>query len=497
LIKKRKRLKYNDAGGIVSAVIAQMGSAVRVPTLAILLSLPLACAQATELRDLHLLDGPESTRVVFDLDAETAPKIFTLANPDRVVVDFVDAKRAAGLRLDSAGKGVVKSVRTGPHDKGLRVVLDVEGAVSPQSFGLQPSGSYGYRLILDLVGPASAAPPKPTAPVPTPPANHEITAQITAAAETPAVKTPAVSSPTPAVTVASAPAVAAAQPVERVSAAPERAGQAERTLIGEKTIVVAVDAGHGGEDPGARGLNGLLEKDVTLAIARKLAQRINAQPGMRAVLTRDGDYYVDLRERTVKARKVQADLFVSVHANAYKDRDMRGTAVYVLSDRGVSSEQARWIANHENAADLVGGVKLQNKDDDLAAVLIDISQSATMEASFDLGGRLLDSLGKVNSLQKQQVQQAGFMVLKSPDIPSVLVETAFISNPYEERLLRDDSYRDKLAGSIFEGVRSYFTRYRPLQQVASAAPASEPAAPTPRAGQGRVVRVSLSHPGTE
>ena len=240
----------------------------------------------------------------------------------------------------------------------------------------------------------------------------------------------------------------------------------EKLLLGAKPIVVAVDAGHGGEDPGAHGPSGVREKDVTLSIARKLARRINAQPGMRAVLTRDGDYYVGLRERTIAARQAQADLFVSVHCNAIQRRDMRGTAVYVLSDHGATNEQARWLANHENAADLVGGVRLKNKDDDLAAVLIDISQSATMEASFDLGSRMLDSLGKVNVLQKPQVQQAGFMVLKSPDIPSVLVETAFISNPQEERLLASDDYQDKLASSIFDGVRGYFSRYRPLQTVA-------------------------------
>lgn len=424
----------------------------------IVLMLSASLASAAELRDLRLLDGPDGTRVVFDLDREATPKVFTLANPDRVVIDFSDARLASGLAVDAAGKGLVKSVRTGPRDKGMRVVLDVASAVNPKSFGLQPSGSYGYRVILDLAAEGRAALPATAAAIP-PPAAEPAARPVATPAATPPAAAP---SPPPAQIVAAAtpappPAAPAPTPV---------VGGNDRIQISEKPIVVAVDAGHGGEDPGARGRGGLQEKDVTLAIARRLARKIDAQPGMRAVLTRDGDYFVELRERTVRARRAQADLFVSVHANAYKDRDMRGTAVYVLSDRGATSEQARWIASHENAADLVGGVKLNNKADDLAAVLIDISQSATMEASFDLGSRMLDSLGRVNTLQKPVVQQAGFMVLKSPDIPSVLVETAFISNPEEERLLGDSDYQDKLASSIFEGVRSYFARYRPLQQVA-------------------------------
>ncbi|GAC1627302.1 MAG: N-acetylmuramoyl-L-alanine amidase [Nevskia sp.] len=459
-------------------------------------------APAAELRDLRLLEGPDSTRVVFDLDVETAPKVFTLANPDRVVIDFADAQRATGLRLDAGGKGLIKAVRTGPREKGLRVVLDVGSAVSPKSFGLQPSGSYGYRLILDLYPQNAAMPSETQAP-----------GQITATVEPPLVSAPALppraaapAAEKPATTAqlvapvaqtpVQLPAAPAPQPSSPVAAASTPASASspfsDHIQIAEKPIVIAVDAGHGGQDPGARGRGGLQEKDVTLAIARRLAKKIDAQPGMRAVLTRDGDYFVELRERTVRARRAQADLFVSIHANAYKDRDMRGTAVYVLSDRGASSEQSRWIASHENAADLVGGVKLKNKDDDLAAVLIDISQSATMEASFDLGSRLIDSLGKVNTLQKAVVQQAGFLVLKSPDIPSVLVETAFISNPEEEHLLRDPDYQDKLASSVFEGVHSYFSRYRPLQQVA----VSPREAPVHHA-QGKVVPVSLKGAGTD
>jgi len=412
-----------------------------------LLLLTASSVTAAELRELRLTDGPDATRAVFDFDVATAPKVFTLPNPDRVVIDFDDARRGATMPATSAGKGLIRSVRTGPRDAGLRVVLDVGEKVAPQSFGLEPSEGYGYRLIVDLYPkqPRAAVAPTPAA-VPAQPPVMPKPELIVAETMTPAPI-----------------AVQAAEP------APDAHGEASRVRVSEKEIVIAVDAGHGGNDPGAIGLAGLREKDVTLAISRKLAKKINAEPGMRAVLTRDSDTFIELRTRTVKARQVNADLFVSVHANAIADRSMHGSSVYVLSERGASSEQARWIANHENAADLVGGVELQKQDDNVAAVLIDISQGATMEASFDLGSRMLNSMSRINRLQKAEVQQAGFMVLKSPDIPSVLVETAFISNPREEKLLGDPEYQDKMAQSIFEGVRSYFARYR-SQQVATAGP---------------------------
>lgn len=423
----------------------------------LLLLLIAASAAAAELREMRLMDGPEATRAVFDFDVATTPKLFTLANPDRVVIDFADARRGPGMPAASAGKGLVKSVRTGPREAGLRVVLDVGEKVAPQSFGLEASEGYGYRLIVDLMPkqPHRAALQTPSA-VPA-------TTPVPAAA-------PAAPKPELIVAAASATAAVAAAPLPAVDA-PAAVASAEpvRPRVAGREVIVAVDAGHGGNDPGAIGLGGLREKDVTLAIARRLARKINAEPGMRAVLTRDSDTFIELRTRTVKARQVNADLFVSVHANAVNDRSMHGSSVYVLSERGASSEQARWIANHENAADLVGGVALQKQDDNVAAVLIDISQGATMEASFDVGSRMLHAMGRINRLQKAEVQQAGFMVLKSPDIPSVLVETAFISNPREEKLLGDPDYQDQLAESIFDGVRSYFARYRP-QQIATAVP---------------------------
>jgi N-acetylmuramoyl-L-alanine amidase len=369
---------------------------------------------AAQLRDLRLWEGPEATRVVFDLDAAVGHTMFTLSNPERVVVDIDGLGSDAVARAEAvAGKGAVERIRSGPRSGGVRIVLDVRNPVFATSFVLPPSAEYGHRLVVDLANPGLGEESEATA-EPAPPA--------------PAME------------------------------------------LREKPVVIAVDAGHGGEDPGAKGRSGLLEKDVALKVARRLAKLINETPNMRAVLTRDGDYYVGLRERVGIARKHQADLFVSIHCNAFTRRDMRGTAVYVLSDRGATSEHARWLAHKENAADLVGGVGLHDKDNELAAVLIDLSQGATMEASFDVGSRILSSMSKINRLQKSEIQQAGFAVLKAPDIPSVLVETAFITNSHEEKLLASSAFQASLAQQIFEGVTGYFQSYRPRQQIVEAPP---------------------------
>lgn len=374
--------------------------------IALLLFAPLTLA--AELRDVRLWDGPDGTRVVFDLSGTADHKVFTLSNPDRIVIDITGLNGdAVSLVGKTAGKGVVQKLRAGPRENGVRVVLDVNTLVDPKSFSILPNGGYGHRLVVDLVSK---------------------TAKV----------------------VEAAPAAVPASPTIRVT---------------EKPIVVAIDAGHGGEDPGAQSKHGLREKDVVLSIARKLADLVNEQPGMQAVLTRDGDYYVGLRDRVIKARKAQADLFVSIHCNAFSHSDMSGTAVYVVSNKGATNEHARWLANKENSADMVGGIEIQDKDNELAAVLIDLSQTATMEASFDLGSRMLDSLGHINSLQKPRVQQAAFVVLKAPDIPSVLVETAFLTNPSEERLLASSEYQDKMAHSMLNGIKGYFDSYRPQQRV--------------------------------
>ena len=422
-------------------------------------------ASAAELRDLRLWDGPDSTRLVFDLNGEVQHKVFTLDHPDRVVIDIsnIDRKSAADFINKAALKGVVTKLRYGARDDGAtRVVLEVSKPVDPKSFSIQPNGGYGYRLVVDLFNAGGAATPA-------------VSSAPTAAA--PAVPASPVAAATPA-----KPVVPVA-PVAPPAAAQSASITKPAIRLTEKPIVIAVDAGHGGEDPGAHGPTGVLEKDVSLAIAKRLARLINDQPGMKAVLTRDGDYYVGLRERVQKARQVQADLFISVHCNALTRPEMHGTAVYVLSPHGATNEQSRWLANQENSADMVGGIDIQDKDHELAAVLIDLSQSATMEASFDLGNRMLGSLRQINNLQKDKVQQAGFVVLKAPDIPSVLVETAFITNPVEEKQLASPDYQQQMAESMLDGVKGYFQSYRPQQQIVvnEPAPRAEPARRNARA----------------
>jgi len=387
--------------------LARLGvpeSAVRV-LLACLMTGVAMAANAAELRDVRLWASPDGTRVVFDLDASAEHTVFTLENPNRVVVDLRGTRRGGSLAAQLEGKGLVQRVRSGPQEGGgLRVVLDLQATAKPKSFSLQPNDSYGFRVVVDLASTVAAA--APAAPAP------------------------------------------------------------PRPALAEKPIVIAVDAGHGGEDPGARSRRGLLEKDVSLALARRLSGMVNQEPGLRAVLVRDGDYYVGLRERIDKARNAQADLFISIHANSYRDPSVRGTAVYVLSPKGASSEHALMLANRENMSDLIGGVEADNRDDQTMAVLADIFQTSAMEASHDAGGRLLDSMSRVNVLQKPRVQQASFVVLKSASFPSVLVETAFLTNEREERLLGDPGYQDKLARSMLEGIKGYFKSYRPLHQVA-------------------------------
>jgi len=437
-------------------IVILRGQAMKATRHLLLLFVLLAVApwvRAVELRDVRLWDGPDSTRVVFDLAGGGAYKTFTLDNPQRIVVDIPGAQKARGLKLDALSRGVVKSVRTGPREGGLRVVLDIEGEVTAKSFGLEPNGSYGHRLIFDLV-PKNAPIEAPAPPVET--------------AQEPRLEAPP-----------------DARPETKKPGPPVRV---------EKPIVIAIDAGHGGEDPGARGKHmGLWEKDITLRIAKKLAVLVNDTPGYKAVLTRKGDYFMPLRRRTEVARKAQADLFVSIHANSLPTtREVRGASVYVVSERGATSEHAKMLANLENAADLIGGVELHAQQDDVASVLLDISQTAVREASFDVGSRLLESLGSVNRLQKADVQQAGFAVLKSPDVPSVLVETAFLSHPEDERLLGLDSFQDDLAGSLMAGIREYFGLYRPQQAVAHAGESGElPPVAAPAAAPARAVPVRL------
>jgi N-acetylmuramoyl-L-alanine amidase len=378
----------------------------------LLLAAPAWAAEQARLQDIRLWAGPEQTRIVFDLSDSIEHSVFTLENPDRVVIDIRHSRRSESLKDPRDGKGLVKSVRTGIQPGGsTRVVLDLSAKVRPDSFVLPPNGEYGHRLVVDLTPAAQAA--------------------VTAVSE---------KSPAP---------------------------EARSSAYNADPIVIAIDAGHGGEDSGARGPSGVQEKDVALSIARRLAKLVNAEPGMKAVLIRDGDYYIGLRERTLKARKAQADLFISVHADAFRDRGARGSSVYVLSPRGASSEHARSLAERENAADLVGGVRLTGRDD-RDAFLLSVLQDTSLEASFDVAGRLLGEMREINHLHKSDVQQAGFMVLKAPDIPSVLVETAFISNRAEESKLSNSSHQERVARALMSGIRGYFSNYRPGSTIAAA-----------------------------
>ncbi|MEP6884255.1 MAG: N-acetylmuramoyl-L-alanine amidase [Gammaproteobacteria bacterium] len=387
-------------------------------------------AHAVDVHAVRLWADPDSTRVVLDLSGSAQHSLHSLKNPDRVVLDVAGARLGRGVRAAQAGTGAVKQVRMARRSSGeLRIVLDLTRPLKAKSFLAAPNDRYGYRLVIELGS--------------------------TQAVATPGVATPGV-----------------ATPVKVAHARPDA-----------RDLVIAIDAGHGGEDPGAIGKNGTREKDVVLAIARELSFKINAEPGMKAVLTRDGDYFVPLRDRMRRARAQQADLFVSVHADSIRDRRVDGSSVYILSQRGATDEASRWLAERENASDLIGGVSLDDKDDVLASVLLDLSQSASLSASQTAAERVLRQLNRVGEVRKPQVQQARFMVLKSPDIPSMLVETAYISNPQEERRLRAQSHQAKLAAAIHQGVRDYFYANPPAgTRVAQLATGTAPHAVTADAG---------------
>lgn len=360
---------------------------------------------------VRMWPAPDNTRLVFDVNGPLEHSLFILTEPDRIVIDIKKAQLARPVQGLDFNKGLVSNIRTAMQENGdLRVVLDLKKGVRPKSFALPPNAEYGHRLVVDLAdGSNSAASVPPT--------------------------------PAPAATLQAPPA-----------AVPYETG---------RDIVIAIDAGHGGEDPGAIGAGGTREKDVVLAIALKLAEMMRRETGMKPVLTRDGDYYIGLRRRVDIAREQKADLFISVHADAFKNRNARGSSVFTLSPRGASSEYARLLAEKENDSDLIGGVSLDDKDDVLASVLLDLSQTATMEASSDVGGQVLSQLRQVNPLHKTRVEQAGFRVLKAPDLPSILVETAFISNRSEENKLRSPKEQKRFASAIMQGVRSYFRRSPP------------------------------------
>ncbi|TVQ94692.1 MAG: AMIN domain-containing protein [Chromatiaceae bacterium] len=359
-------------------------------------------ATSVRVEEARLWSAPHQTRLVVDIDSPVEHRIFPLADPNRLVIDLARADLLGGLPLAAADDPLVAGLRSGVRDgTDLRIVLDLKQPVRARSFLLPPNETYGHRLVVELA-PRQAA---------------------------------------------------AAGPVRRSASGAD--GQQVRE------VVVAVDAGHGGEDPGAIGPGGTHEKAITLSVARRLAVRIDAHPGMRAVLIRDGDYFVGLRQRIELARAARADLFVSVHADAFKDPRVRGSSVFTLAHGEATSEAARWLAERENRADMIGGLDLRERQDSLASVLLDMTQNATIEHSGLAAERVLGRLRIAGEVHNPRVQQAGFVVLKSPDVPSLLVETAFISNPEEERRLRNPRHQERLAEAILAGIVEYFSAYPP------------------------------------
>lgn len=388
--------------------------------LVICITLPLEALAMTQVNSARLWRAPDNTRLVFDLTGPVEHSVFTLSAPDRIVIDIKKTQLSTQLSGLTGGKSPITQVRTGKQGTDeLRIVLDISEQVTPKSFTLTPNQQYGHRLVVDLFD-QGASVPKHVAPQP-----------------------------------AATAAPPAATPTAKLSKLP---------ASHKRDIVIAIDAGHGGEDPGAIGPGGVREKDIVLKIAQELQRQINAEKGFRAELVRTGDYFIPLRRRTEIARKKGADLFVSVHADAAPRAAAFGASVFALSDSGATSETARWLADSENRSDLIGGagnVKLHDKDAMLAGVLLDLSMTASLSSSLDVGQKVLSNMGRITALHKKRVEQAGFMVLKSPDMPSILVETGFISNPGESKKLANRSHQQALARSIHTGIRQFFQQNPP------------------------------------
>ncbi len=389
-----------------------------------------AWATSSTLETVRLGKESDAVRLVFELDKATQYRFFHLSKPDRFVVDLINTRQHHKLPTFDFSVTPIKSIRSGVR-KGydLRLVFDLSRSAKAKVFALKPQGRRGHRVVIEM----------------------DRGKEYARAKRSPVVASVAKKKPNTKKSIAST-----------TTKKPVRAVRREATLSRSlRDIIVAIDAGHGGNDPGAHGRNGTYEKDVVLAIARRLEKLIKREPGMRPVMIRDGDQYIDLRRRIKRAHEFKADLFVSIHADAFDDPRVRGASVYALSKNGATTEAAARLANRENAADLIGGVSLDDKDDLLASVLLDLSQNATMEASLDIAKNVLKGLKQVGSLHKSRVEQAGFAVLKSPDIPSILVETAFISNPKDERRLRSHKGQQQMAEAIMYGVRGYFVSNPP------------------------------------
>jgi N-acetylmuramoyl-L-alanine amidase len=414
---------------------------------ATLVWLPTAFAEVS-ITSARVWPAQDYTRLTLESKQPIRYNLFTIKNPHRLVIDLDDV--AINPVLTELANKIgnddpnIQSVRIGRFKPGVvRLVLDLKAEVTPQLFNLKPVGEYGHRLVVDVY-PQIAYDPL-----------------MALALQSETMMNILGPEPSAASAVIESPPVVL-KPSENLPMGPEltqiKPAPLARTELSSRVLIVAVDAGHGGEDPGARGHRGTHEKDVTLSISRKLRTLIDNEPGMRAILIRDGDFFIPLSGRVEKARKVHADLFVSIHADAFIKSHARGSSVFALSERGATSASARWLAKKENEADLIGGVNLAIKDPYLARTLLDLSQTATINDSLKLARHMLKEIGGINTLHRGHVEQAGFAVLKSPDIPSVLVETAFISNPDEERRLRDEDYQEDMARAIMGGIKRYFAQ---------------------------------------
>jgi N-acetylmuramoyl-L-alanine amidase len=407
-----------------------------------------APARAAQIVGVRVWPAEEYTRVTLENDSNLKTAHFLVKDPERMVVDI------EGIDLNPALKSLVakiqsndpyiRQVRVGQNRPSVvRLVFDLKEEVRPQVFVLPPVGNYQHRLIFDLY---PVNPPDPIA---------ALIAKGDWMKEMPKELPPEFGAP-----------MLEEKPQPRPRASEPQTAKTEQPEDPpprlNRMITIALDPGHGGEDPGAIGASGSREKDVVLAIAKRLKARIEQQPNMRVMLTRDADYFVPLQVRVQKARKVQADLFVSIHADAFVEPTARGSSVFALSEKGASSTAARWLANKENSADLIGGVNLRGQDHQLASVLLDLSTTAQINDSMKLARAVLGEIGGINKLHKGSVEQAGFAVLKAPDIPSILVETAFISNPEEEARLTDDGYQNQMADALMSGIRKYFSKNPPL-----------------------------------
>jgi N-acetylmuramoyl-L-alanine amidase len=444
-------------------------------------------ALAAQILAVRVWPAEDYTRVTLENDSNLLATHMIVKDPYRLVVDI------EGLQLTPTLKSLVAKIQPNdPYIRQVRVgqftptvvrlVFDLKAEIKPQVFTLAPAGQYKHRLIFDLYpvqeadpiaamiekgdwsdapGSASAHPAHPPAPAVAMPGTAVQAELATQAAQAPVLLKPEPApTPAPATEAPARPDALAHRPAPERDK--DRGKPADKPMKVMRMITVALDPGHGGEDPGAIGATGLREKDVVLAIAKRLKARIEQHPNMRVMLTRDGDYFVPLGTRVEKARKVQADLFVSIHADAFVQPSARGSSVFVLSEKGASSSAARWLANKENEADNIGGVNVPRHDPQVASVLLDLSTTAQITDSLKLGKAVLGEIGGINRLHKGSVEQAGFAVLKAPDIPSILIETAFISNPEEEAKLRNIEYQDKLADAVMTGIRHYFAKNPPL-----------------------------------